>query len=41
MKITKKQLRQIIREGNDRLLREGQDPVSLLQIAYGDLENGF
>jgi len=38
MKITKRQLRRIIKEEKARLLNEGQDPISLLQIAYGDLE---
>ena len=38
MKITKRQLRRIIKEEKQKLLKESQDPVSLLQIAYGDLE---
>jgi len=38
VKITKRQLKRIIREEKTRLLAEGENPVSLLQIAYGDLE---
>jgi len=37
MKITKRQLRRIIKEERARLLKESEDPVDLLQIAYGNL----